>query len=180
MARMILWILAGLGLGLIIHVSVILGLPLLAQDDAWARVKTLDALGSFAVLDDIGAGEENPLQLDPEIIYAVCQIDLSAAPGAVSGTLPDAFWSVSVFDASGRAVYGTTNRSGIGRILQLGIFNPAQTKLLATQQLDITEGLLIVESERDDIFVVVRLAPPHPAMRARFRAALSGLECGNA
>ena len=73
----------------------------------------------------------------------------------------------------------TTNRDGIGRNLDLGIFNPAQTRLLATQQLDITEGLLIVESPTDDVFVLVRLAPPHPALRSRFEQELGDMVCGN-
>ncbi len=180
MVRTILWALAGVSLGLIVHVSVILSLPTLVQDDIWRRISALDNLSSFIVLDDIGAGDPNPLELDPEVLYAICRIDLSEAPGAVDGILPDAFWTVSVFDSTGRAVYGTTNRSGIRHLLQLGIFNPAQTRLLAKQQLDISEGLLIVESRRDDIFVVVRLAPPHPAVRARFRQTLGELNCGNA
>ncbi len=180
MLRITLWALAGLVLGIIIHVGIILSLPALARDDVWSRVSALENRDRFVVLEDVAAGEANPFELDPEILYAVCRINLEAAPGAVSGRLPDAFWTVSVFDATGRAVYGTTNRSGIGQILQLGIFNPAQTRLLAEQQLDITEGLLIVESRLDDVFVIIRLAPPHPAVRSRFRSELSGLNCGNA
>ncbi len=180
MVRATLWVLAGLVLGIIIHVGIILGLPALAREDVWTRVSSLENLNKFTVLEGLAAGNPNPFELDPEILYAVCRINLEEAPGAISGRLPDAFWTVSVFDSTGRAVYGTTNRSGIGQVLQLGIFNPAQTRLLAEQQLDITEGLLIVESRLDDVFVVVRLAPPHPAVRARFRSELSGLDCGNA
>ena len=73
----------------------------------------------------------------------------------------------------------TTNRDSTSKLLDLGLFNPAQTRLLAEQKLDVAEGLLIVEAQEDDLLVVVRLAPPHPAMRARYEKALAGLRCGN-
>jgi len=76
-------------------------------------------------------------------------------------------------------LYSTTNRDGIGQTLDLGLFNAAQTRLLAQQQFDVPEGLLIVESPKDDVFVLVRLAVPHPAMRERFAQALAAIDCGN-
>ncbi len=97
----------------------------------------------------------------------------------VSGALPQAFWSVAVFDRIGTVIYSTTNRDGIGQLLDLGIFNDAQTRLLAEQQINIEEGLLIVEAHSDEVFVVVRLAPPQPVMLERYEAQLSRLGCGN-
>src|SRR5690606_27257971 len=119
-----------------------------------------------------------PLGLDPSLSYGLCRVDLTGGPAYVSGLLPDAFWSVALFDPAGIVTYSTTNRDGIGQTLELGIFNAAQTRLLAQQQLDIAEGLLIVESASDTLLVLVRLAPPHQAMRARFEQKLSEVTCG--
>jgi uncharacterized membrane protein len=177
--RWALWIAAGVVLGAIIHIAVILTLPLLTTESLWTRVAALDALNRPVVLAAAEAGEPNPLRLDPELAYAVCRIDLRNGPGFVQGLLPQAFWSVAVYGRSGTVLYSTTNRDGIGQVLDLGIFNAAQTRLLAEQQLDIEEGLLIVESREDDVIVAVRLAPPHQAMRPRFEAELAKLSCGN-
>jgi uncharacterized membrane protein len=106
-------------------------------------------------------------------------IDLRKGPGTVAGTLPQTFWSVAVYARNGTVVYSTTNRDSASNQLDLGLFNPAQTRLLAEQKLDIAEGLLIVEAQQDDLMVLVRLAPPHPAVRARYEKALGGLTCGN-
>jgi uncharacterized membrane protein len=111
--------------------------------------------------------------------YAVCELDLSSGPGEVTGTLPLAFWSVAVYDRSGTVLYSTTNRDGIGQTLDLGIFDPGQTRLLAEQKIDIAPGLLIVESRTDQVFVVVRIAPSHPSMRERYEAQLGRLACRN-
>ena len=97
----------------------------------------------------------------------------------MSGLLPDAFWSVAIFDRSGAVIYSTTNRDSVGLTLDLGIFDPAQTRLLAEQKIDVAAGLLIVEAHSDDVFAVVRLAAPQPAMRERYRAQLQKLTCRN-
>lgn len=179
MIRTGLWILAGLMLGAVIHIGVILVLPAYATNDIWSRVVALGALDNTIVLPTVAAAEPNPMGLDPELAYAVCQIDLANAPGVVSGVLPQGYWSVAVFDRAGTVIYSTTNRDGLGQALDLGIFNPGQMRLLAQQQLDIAEGLLIVEAKDDDVFAVVRVAPPYPAVRSRYETSLSELVCGN-
>ncbi|RUT31018.1 hypothetical protein EMQ25_09060 [Arsenicitalea aurantiaca] len=180
MVRTLLWLLSGLVLGIIIHIGVILALPAYATNDVWSRVMALGGgNGEIVVLDPVVPGTPNPVQLDPELAYALCRIDLREGPGVVSGTMPDGFWSLAVYNRNGVVLYSTTNRDGIGDTLDLGIFNAQQTRLLARQQLDIAEGLLIVESPVDDVFVLVRLALPHQAVRARYSAALADIVCDN-
>lgn len=179
MIRLALWSVAGLVLGLIIHLIIILSMPYFAADNMWKRITALGAEGRVITLAHPAEGAANPLALDPELVYAVCQFDLSQGPGVFTGPLPFDFWSVGIFDRDGVAVYSTTNRAGVGRSLALGIFNAAQTQLLAEQQFEIDEGLLIVEAPQDSVFAVIRLAPPHPAMRPRYQQALAQLECGH-
>lgn len=179
MIRTALWIFAGLVLGGIIHIVVILMLPTLAATSAWDQVNAMGAVDSIKVLPAVAADQPNPLRLDPELTYAVCRLDLRKGPGTVAGNLPQAFWSVAVYGRNGTVLYSTTSRDSATSLLDLGLFNAAQTRLLAEQKLDVAEGLLIVEAQEDDLMVVVRLVPPHPAMRARYEKALAGLSCGN-
>ncbi|WP_055048337.1 DUF1254 domain-containing protein [Devosia sp. A16] len=178
MIRTLLWLLAGAVLGGIIHIAVILSLPVLSATSAWDQVAAVGGGAGPTVLPAVTPATPNPLRLDPELAYAVCRIDLRHGPASVGGTLPQAFWSVAVYSRAGTVVYSTTNRDGVGTALDLGIFNPAQTRLLAEQKLEVAEGLLIVEAKEDDLFVVVRLAPPHPEMRSRYEKALGNLKCG--
>lgn len=177
MTRLLVWILGGVLLGGLIHLIVILTLPGAATRDIWNRLAAYDAVEQIVVLDDIAPGEPNPLGLDPELLYGVCQLDLRDGPGVINGQLPLSFWSVAVFNRQGHVIYSTTNRSGSGQMLDMGIFNPAQTRLLAEQRFEIEEGLLIVEAPGNDVFVTLRLAPPHPAMRDRYRDQLAALRC---
>lgn len=177
MSRLLFWILGGVVLGGLIHLVVILTLPDAAVRDVWHRLEAVAPLETFVVFDDLAPGEANPMGLDPELLYGVCRLELGDGPGIVNGDLPLAFWSVAVFNANGHVIYSTTNRSGSGDLLDMGLFNPAQTRLLAEQRFEIDEGLLIVEAQGNDVAVVVRLAPPHRAMRERYRDALSQLSC---
>jgi uncharacterized membrane protein len=178
MIRFLLWLLGGLVLGLIIHIIVILTLPRLAEETLWTRIEQLDASNRMLILPPVVAGEPNPLGLDPTIIYGLCRVDLAEGPAYVSGLLPDAFWSVALFNDQGIVTYSTTNRDGIGQVLELGIFNAAQTRLLAQQQLDVEEGVLVVETASDKLAVLVRLAAPHAAMRQRYSDILAQTRCG--
>src|SRR5690606_3282828 len=155
MIRALLWLVAGLVLGGIIHIVVILTLPSLAEETLWTRLETIDTSRRIAILSPIEPGQFNPLGLDPELSYGVCRIDLRTGPAYLRGLLPDAFWSVALIDPAGIVTYSTTNRDGIGRTLDLGIFNAAQTRQLAQQQLDVAEGVLVVESASDDLYAVL-------------------------
>lgn len=179
MIRTLLYVVGGVVLGGIIHLAVILTMPSLATTAAWDRVASAGAADALVILPQPAAGDPNPLRLDPELVYAACQLDLRKGPATVSGTLPQAFWSVAVYGRAGAVIYSTTNRDATGARLDLGVFNAAQTRLLAEQQLDVAEGLLIVEAREDDIMVVVRLAPPYPALRTRYAEQLSELGCTN-
>jgi uncharacterized membrane protein len=177
MVRTALYLFAGVLLGLLIHLVVILILPTLAPNNLAARLPSLGQVNKTVLLADVAPGAANQLRLDPELTYAICRLDLRRGPGELSGTLPLSYWSVAVYDPSGTVLYSTTNRDGIGQTLDVGVFDQAQTRLLAEQQIDVDAGLLIVEAKSDDIFVVVRLAPPQPAMRDRYKAQLGKLNC---
>lgn len=178
MIRLLMWLLGGVVLGGIIHIVVILTLPALAEQSVWTRVAEIEADNRMVILPPVAAGEPNPLGLDPALVYGLCRVDLANGPAYVSGVLPDAFWSVALFNQSGIVTYSTTNRDGIGQTLELGIFNAAQTRLLAQQELDIAEGLLVVEAASNRLLILVRLAPPHQAMRQRFEQELAKVTCG--
>lgn len=174
-----MWMTGGVLLGLAIHLLVILVLPRFASDDVWARVEAMGAPSTVHVLDPVESEAENPLGLDPALAYAICRLNLADGPGALTGVLPDAFWSVSVIGRDGISIYSTTHRSSAEDVLNLGIFNPAQTRLLAESDSEAANRILVVQSESDDVFVAIRVAPPHPEMLPRYRRVLESLTCSN-
>ncbi len=179
MIKTFLALFAGIIFGLILHLSIILLLPVFSPSSIWNIFAKIAPIGEIVILDRPVANSGNILNLDPELAYAVCRLDLSVGPGFLSGQLTSDFWSIGVFDKNGVAIYSTTGRSSSDNFLQLGIFNPSQTRLLAEQQLEMQENLIIVESPRNEVFVVVRIAPPFPAMWSGYSELLSKLNCSN-
>ena len=78
MIRPLLWLLAGVVLGGIIHIIVILTLPALAEQSVWSRVAALEADNRMLILPRVVAGEPNPLGMDPELAYGLCRVDLGS------------------------------------------------------------------------------------------------------
>src|SRR5262249_34236272 len=126
MIRTTLYLVAGVFLGLLIHIIVILILPTFAPNSISKRLDALGQVEKTILLADVKPGEANPLRLDPELTYAICRLDLRAAPGELSGTLPQAFWSVTAYDPNGNVVYSSTNRDSSGPTLDIGLFDPAE------------------------------------------------------
>jgi len=179
MIKTAIWIIAGILLGLIIHLVIILSLPNLVPNNAWNILSKISTPGKLVILKRPKAMETNVLRLDPELVYAVCRFDLLQGPGSLSGKLPIDFWSVGIFDKTGVAIYSTTNRSGGDQNLDLGIFSPAQTRLLAEHQLTLKTGVIIVKAPSNEVYAVIRLATPHPAMWQRYKETLKQLKCAH-
>jgi uncharacterized membrane protein len=179
MIKTAIWVFAGLLLGLIIHLSLILALPHIIPNNVWNQFAKIGDAGQLVIIEKVKPLKPNSLRLDPDLIYAVCRYDLSIGPGILSGKMPKDFWSIGVFNKTGTAIYSTTNRSGGDQSLDLGIFNSAQTRLLAEQKIKLQKDLLIVKSPQNEIFVVIRLAPPHPSMWTRYKKILEEINCGH-
>lgn len=170
---------AGLLLGGALHFVTILTLPYFTERDLYHRISELNAQAKMTALPATTNNAANDMDLDPALLYGVCQLNLRDGPGLINGILPTGFWSVSVFDPQGLIVYSTTNRSASNSILDMGIFNTTQVRMLADQSLELQEGLIIVQSPTDMVTVVLRLAVPHEPMRDSYKAALENLRCIN-
>jgi uncharacterized membrane protein len=177
MTRFALWLLAGLILGGIIHLSVILLVPTFAERDAWSRLASIAPDQAVIALDHADSDLSRALQLDPALNYGICQFDLARGPVFIDGKLPHSFWSIAVAARDGRVIYSTTSRAGSGDEIKLGVFNPAQSRLLAEEGLDIGQGFLIVNAPTNQLTAIVRLWPEHDALRARYNDALEQISC---
>ena len=142
----------------------ILGLPALAhQHDLVARCGARPRRQGRRASRRRRRRAPNPLQLDPPLSYAVCRVNLCRAGGHQRHAARCVLVARHIRPPA-PSIYSTTNRDGIGQNLNLGIFNADQTHLLAEQQIDVADGLLIVELNDNEVFVVVtaRAAPRRP------------------
>ena len=97
------------------------------------------------------------------------------------GTRVGAVAALARFGAHGRqglmSATPETFDSAFSKAVDLG--NKLADKDKDADLWDIADGLLIVESDSNDVFVLVRLAPPQLVERSRYETALSMIVCGN-
>ncbi len=173
MIRTVLWIFGGLVLGGIIHITVILALP--GPDRRRRVVADRRPLGALnkprRAARPCRPASPIRCKLDPELSLRRLPDRPAQGPGVgrrhacrrPSGRL-------AVYSRAGIVLYSTTNRDGIGteprpRHLQLGADAPA-----GRAEARCRRGPADRRGRDDDVYIVVRLAPPHPVMRARYES----------
>lgn len=177
MSKFFTYILAGLVLGGIIHLAVILILPSQSTNNAWATIDRLGTKNQMVVIKATGDDAWSRLNLDPAFVYAACQIDLSDGPVSISGRLPSAFWTAALIAKDGSVPYSTTSRTSNDRDFNIAIFNPSQSRQLADAEFELDPTLLIVKLPADEYVAIIRILPGHRALAAAYRESLAGLTC---
>lgn len=87
------WLAAGVIMGGILHILTVLGLPYIAEKDAWSRLSGFER-NKLMLADD---SEVAALPFSaPDVVHAYCVFDLSARNLVVTTPMLDATWSVAV------------------------------------------------------------------------------------
>lgn len=100
------WATAGLVTGGIIHLLTVFGIPWLAENDAWNRLKSQMPSNTLAVYD-----EKSKFSLpfaSPDVVHAYCLFDISERNVVVTSPLQDGPWSIAVSTRSGENFYVIT------------------------------------------------------------------------
>ncbi len=154
---------AGLVLAGIIHISIILLVPNFASQDAWTKLKSAGPEWQFSRLNSAGQKNSNLLSsIDPLFQISACRYSLtnSALQIEAFGDLP--FWSVAIFDRFGKNIYSFNNRTAIDRKLNLLVVSPVQMSLLRQDLPDLIKKAIVVESNADAGFVLIRALQADP------------------
>lgn len=177
MKRTLLFVIAGLLLGGIIHIAIVLLVPLYAPNDAWAQVAGFGKDGAFHTLPLAEAGSEPLPLLDPRMAQAVCRFSLKNGPVRIRADFPDEFWSVAVFDRRGRNVYSLNDRAAERSRLDMAILTPVQMAQLRQDPPASLETAIVLELPIDSGFVMLRAFVPDASFLPGAAAALKGADC---
>ncbi len=97
MIRWLLWILGGLVLGGIVHLTTIMVLPRTATRDAYARLAPVVPINGFALLPAPTPEASSLPFMDPAFVMAVCRYDLTKGPVKLSIPVSQAYTSVTFY-----------------------------------------------------------------------------------
>jgi len=177
MIRWILWLLAGLLLGGVVHLATILLLPRTATRDAYARITPITPVNSFALLP-APQSDKAPLPfMDPAFATSVCRYDLTDGWIKLIAPVSQAYTSVTFYTRTGVAYYAINDRSAGRRKVELDLMTPEQHADLPTDENITAADRLIVESPTASGLIVVRALIPEPSLQPMADAAVSAAQC---
>jgi uncharacterized membrane protein len=175
--RWLLWTLAGILLGGIVHLATILVLPRTASQDAYTRLSPITPVNAMTPLPRPTPGKALLPYMDPAFAVAVCRYDLANGPMKLTAPVSQAYTSVTFYTRLGVAYYGINDRAAGRRIIELYLMTTPQHDAMP-EEADVTAAdRLIIESPTTTGLIVLRALSPEPGLMPMAQASVNGARC---
>ena len=177
MIRLALWLVGGLLLGGVVHLATVLLLPVMATQDAYARVSAVAPVNAVIPIPPPTPEKAVMPFMDPAFAVSVCRYDLSRGPLKFSVPISPAYTSVSFYTRSDIAYYAINDRAAGRRVIELDLMTIEQRAALPENE-DITAAdRLIVTSPTLTGLILIRALATEPGLIAPARNALAAAQC---
>ncbi len=177
MIRWLLWVLAAILLGGIVHLSTVLAMPEAARQDAYSRLAPLTPPNTVVALGTPTAQASVLPFRDPAFATAVCRYDLSEGMIKLNAPLSQAYTSVTFYTRNSVAYYAIDDRAAGRRAIELDLMTTAQHAEVPEEE-DVTSAdRLIIESPTKTGLIVLRALAPEPGLMPMARQALAAAQC---
>ena len=177
MTRWLLWTLAAVILGGIVHLGAILMLPRTASRDADARLAAITPVNTMTPIPAPTPNDAVLPFMDPAFAVAVCRYDLAAGPMKLTAPVSQAYTSVTFYNRLGVAYYGINDRAAGRRQIELDLMTTPQRDALP-EDADVTAAdRLIIESPTPTGLIVLRALSPEPSLMPMAQASLARARC---
>lgn len=175
MTRWLLWLIGGILLGGIVHLSTVLALPRTAAHDAYARLLPITPVNKVVPLPT----SESAIMpfMDPAFATAVCRYDLSRGALKLTAPISQAYTAVSFYTRYGIAYYAINDRAAGRKVIELDLMTTRQRDQLPEEE-DVTAAdRLIVESPTQTGLIVLKALSPEPGLMPMAEKALAAAQC---
>ncbi len=112
MSRLLPWLLAGLMMGGIAHISSILLMPMLSGLDATTKLRSLGPVNKMQMLAPGNIGENLIPFQDPGAVIGICPFDVSIHPLRIRVGSGDALLSLVFLQSGGSSFYALSDKAG--------------------------------------------------------------------
>lgn len=177
MTRWLLWTLAGVILGGIVHLATILVLPRTASQDAYARLSPITPVNAMTPIPRPTAAKALLPYMDPAFAVAVCRYDLSSGPMKLTAPVSQAYTSVTFYTRLGVAYYGINDRAAGRRTIELYLMTTPQHDSMPEDTEVTAADRLIIESPTTTGLIVLRALSPEPGLMPMAQASVAAARC---
>ena len=177
MTRWLLWTLAGIILGGIVHLATILALPRTASQDAYSRLAPITPVNAMTAIPRPTAGKALLPFMDPAFAVAVCRYDLADGPMRLTAPVSQAYTSVTFYTRRGVAYYGINDRAAGRRTIELYLMTTPQRDAMPEDTEVTAADRLIIESPSTTGLIVLRALSPEPGLMPMAQASVAAARC---
>jgi uncharacterized membrane protein len=175
--RWLLWTLAGIILGGIVHLGTILALPRTASQDAYARLEPITPVNAITPIPRPTAAKALMPYMDPAFAVAVCRYDLANGPMKLTAPVSQAYTSVTFYTRRGVAYYGINDRAAGRRTIELYLMTTQQHDAMPEDTEVTAADRLIIESPSLTGLIVLRALSPEPGLMPMAQASVAAARC---
>ena len=178
MIRLLFTIVAGVVLGLVVHLVSVLALPRIATQDAYSRLTPMTKLNGVSQLP-LADPQTSPMPfMDPAFALAICRYDLSSGPIKLTVPVSQAYTSVSFYTRNEIAYYAINDRSAGRKVIELDLMTEAQHSELPEDEEVTAADRLIIDSPSTIGLIVMKALAPEPGLMPQAQATLAAASCG--
>ena len=178
MIRLAFTILAGVVLGLVVHLVSVLALPRIATQDAYSRLTPMTKVNAVTQLP-LADPSSSPMPfMDPAFALAICRYDLSGGPIKLTVPVSQAYTSVSFYTRNEIAYYAINDRSAGKKVIELDLMTEAQHNALPEDEEVTAADRLIIDSPSTTGLIVMKALAAEPGLMPQAQATLQAASCG--
>lgn len=177
MIRLLFTIIAGVVLGLIVHLVSVLALPRIATQDAYSRLTPITKLNGVSQLPLADPNTSLMPFMDPAFALAICRYDLSSGPIKLTVPVSQAYTSVSFYTRNEIAYYAINDRSAGKKVIELDLMTEAQHSELPEDEEITAADRLIIDSPTTTGLILMKALAPEPGLMQQAQATLAAATC---
>jgi uncharacterized membrane protein len=175
--RLLLWLLSGILLGGVVHLTSVLLLPTMATQDAYSRLAPFAPVNKVVAVPAPSPDKATMPFMDPAFAMAVCRYDLTHAPLKFSVPISQAYTSVSFYTRSDIAYYAINDRAAGRRVIELDLMTRDQHNDVPDNEEITAADRLIVESPTNTGLIVIKALAAEPGLLASAQSLLTSAKC---
>ncbi|KYH00546.1 DUF1254 domain-containing protein [Bradyrhizobium daqingense] len=177
MIRLLFTIVAGIVLGLVVHLVSVLALPRIATQDAYSRLTPMTKLNAVTQLP-LADPQTSPMPfMDPAFALAICRYDLTNGPIKLTVPVSQAYTSVSFYTRNEIAYYAINDRSAGRKVIELDLMTEAQHSELPEDEEVTAADRLIIDSPTATGLILMKALAPEPGLMQQAQATLAAATC---
>lgn len=178
MIRLVFTVVAGVVLGLVVHLVSVLALPRIATQDAYSRLTPMTRVNAVTQLP-LADPNNSPMPfMDPAFALAICRYDLSSGPIKLTVPVSQAYTSVSFYTRNEIAYYAINDRSAGRKVIELDLMTEAQHNELPEDEEVTAADRLIIDSPTTTGLILMKALAPEPGLMQQAQGSLQAASCG--